>query len=87
MIDAFGWTWEYIDEEMTLPRLEVIVTRWDLVPPLSVSCSQMASYFGVSKPRSKKAKAKGSKVKQDLGALVSMFGGGAAGFSITGAKP
>jgi hypothetical protein len=27
LIDAFGWTWEYIDEEMTIPRLDAITKQ------------------------------------------------------------
>ncbi|MFI5230064.1 MAG: hypothetical protein ACHQWU_13405 [Gemmatimonadales bacterium] len=30
----FGWTWEYIDEYVTVPRLQEIAAYWAKVPPL-----------------------------------------------------
>ena len=79
MIDAFGWTWEYIDEEMTLPRYEAICDHWQRVPPVAVSASAIAQYLGAIKlDPAPKRKAEPAK-EQDMAALFEMFG--ASGFS------
>ena len=39
-----GWTWEYIDENMTLPRLYSIYKHWERRPPTHW---MIASYFGI----------------------------------------
>lgn len=42
-----GWTFEYIDEHMTLPRYEAIVRYQRKHPPLHVL---VASFLGVKDP-------------------------------------
>ena len=32
-----GWTWEYVDERMTLPRLRDFIDHWKNAPPLRVA--------------------------------------------------
>ena len=39
-----GWTWEYIDQNMTLPRLTALNKYWQKYPP--VHCL-IAAYLGV----------------------------------------
>lgn len=41
---AFGWTWEYIDQNMTLPRLQSMNRYWKKFPPMHVL---VAGYLGV----------------------------------------
>lgn len=43
-----GWTWEYIDEHMTLPRLAEMSAYWKNNPPLH---SMIAAYFGIGTPK------------------------------------
>lgn len=43
MITATGWTWEYIDEFMTLPRYEEMREYWDDNPPVHI---MVAAYLG-----------------------------------------
>ena len=31
---AFGWTWEYVDDYMTIPRFESISNFWKESPPV-----------------------------------------------------
>jgi len=40
---CFGWTWEYIDEHMTLPRLDAMKDYWNDNPPLH---QLVAAYLG-----------------------------------------
>jgi len=70
LIDAFGWSWEYIDEEMTLDRLDAIQKRWDVIPPLSVSTAQIAAVLGVKHeaPRSKQQEQDPNELASALGA-------------------
>jgi hypothetical protein len=44
---TFGWTWEYVDEYMTLPRLSEIAEYWEHQPPVHLL---VARYLGV-KPK------------------------------------
>lgn len=73
LIDAFGWSWEYIDEEMTLPRMDAIVKHWEVIPPLAVSVASIASALGVKRQGKVEKKAEGS-----IDELMSVLGG--AGF-------
>lgn len=41
---AMGWTWEYIENEVTLPVLESIQAAWKYRPPLH---RMVASYFKI----------------------------------------
>lgn len=42
----FGWSWEYVDEQMTLPRLYAIWKQWRRFPPLHM---MVGAYFGYGK--------------------------------------
>lgn len=41
-----GWTWEYIDDFMTLPRLFALSSYWQDSPPIH---AMLASFFGIKK--------------------------------------
>lgn len=64
-----GWTWEYVDEEMTLPRLDEFTKLWNRHPPLRVAVHAIAIALGMenSTPAVKK--------KPDLGAYIEGFAG------------
>jgi hypothetical protein len=47
---SLGWTWEYIDSEMTLPRLYSLNKYWERHPPTHIL---LAAFMGV-KPKEKK---------------------------------
>jgi len=42
----FGWTWEYIDDCLTLPRLYAINESWASCPPLH---RMIAAFLGYGK--------------------------------------
>lgn len=59
LITATGWTWEYIDENMTIRRLEAMLDFWDQRPPAAFSSNEvrmiLRSYFGIKDgPRRRK---------------------------------
>ena len=37
LITSLGWTWDYIDEHMTLPRLTVLSAYWQNHPPTHIA--------------------------------------------------
>jgi len=39
--DATGWTWDYVGEFLTLPRLRALVKRWNEFPPVSESVAAL----------------------------------------------
>lgn len=41
-----GWTWEYIDDMMTLPRLYAIFKHWESRPPLHW---MVAQFLGIKR--------------------------------------
>ena len=41
-----GWTWEYIDESMTLPRLNALTRHWTEFPPVHVSLAGIVKGLG-----------------------------------------
>lgn len=57
---SFGWTWDYIDKEMTLPRLYEINRYFENHPPVHIL---LAAFMGVKqKPTMKK--------EEDLDAMI-----------------
>lgn len=43
-----GWTWEYIDDCMDIPRLDALNSAWSQYPPVHVS---VAAYLGIGKQK------------------------------------
>jgi hypothetical protein len=43
---SYGWTWEYVDDFMTLPRLHSIWKAWKRFPPVHI---MVAGYLGFGK--------------------------------------
>ena len=62
-----GWTWEYVDEEMTLPRLDGFLKLWKVTPPLRAMLATIASALGWEQTGAAPAK------KKDLGAYIEGF--------------
>jgi hypothetical protein len=46
LITVTGWTWEYINEYMTLPRLYAMDSYWESRPPTHM---MVAAYLGIKK--------------------------------------
>ena len=51
LIASFGWTWEYIDDHMTIPRMTAINAVHKLRPPVYIVQDDLrrmiAGYLGV----------------------------------------
>lgn len=47
---ATGWTWEYIGQRLTLPRLFALVKHWKQYPPVHVGVAIIAQGLGTMKP-------------------------------------
>jgi hypothetical protein len=47
LIACTGWTWEYIDNHMTIPRLSTMTRYWSQNPPVHVL---VAEYMGYEAP-------------------------------------
>ena len=71
---GFGWTWEYVDEFMTLPRLNGILKYWGKQPPLFL---MVGWYLGIGdKDRGvKKAKDMTDSEKAEFMDKLAMIGG------------
>jgi hypothetical protein len=41
-ITATGWTWEYLDEFVTLPRLNALLDHWATSPPVHITAALFA---------------------------------------------
>ena len=46
LIARTGWTWEYIDEHMSVPRLEAMNRQWERTPPLNEAVAVLLRAFG-----------------------------------------
>jgi len=63
-----GWTWHYVDEQLTLSELFALYAHWNRSPTVR---TMVAGYLGVEK------KSVGSSDKSNLGELLDMFPDGA----------
>jgi hypothetical protein len=55
LITATGWTWEYIDRFMTLPRLEQLTKTWMEYPPTHISVAGIVHGLAGKKPQAPRA--------------------------------
>ncbi len=53
MITCFGWTWEYIENNMDIPRLQAILSYQESNPPIH---QMVAAYFGVGSSKKSEEK-------------------------------
>lgn len=51
IIAATGWTWEYIDDYMTLPRLGAMRNAWEIHPPLHTLVATVIGHQAPAKPK------------------------------------
>lgn len=63
---ATGWTWEYIDENMTLPRLAVMNKHWNVAPPVHISLARLNGALLEKAPEAEKADGGDNKGLQDF---------------------
>lgn len=42
VITATGWTWEHLDEFVTLPRLNALLKHWAKFPPVHITAAIFA---------------------------------------------
>jgi len=71
LITATGWTWEYIDEHMTLDRLAALNKHWETFPPVHKQLARIASAFLKEEPKKQKVS---DKKKGTLSDLLAAFG-------------
>jgi hypothetical protein len=71
-----GWTWEYVDEEMTLPRADEFVKLWKITPPLRLVLASIAVALGMPAPDAKPKLKPGDPRPpgKDLGSYLEAFG-------------
>lgn len=43
---CFGWSWEYVDEQMDMFRLKAVFKQWSRFPPLHL---MVGAYLGYGK--------------------------------------
>lgn len=77
MCTCFGWTWEYVDDNMTLERLNAMELYWKENPPLHIL---VANYMGYEKP--KNAKDKEKEAEENCAALFAALSSGRTDGSI-----
>lgn len=54
-----GWTWEYIDESMDIPRLTALNRYWESSPPIH---TMLAAFFGYE-PRKQKPESSDDEIR------------------------
>jgi hypothetical protein len=69
LIACTGWSWEYIDESITLPRLYAMNAYWAKNPPVHLLLRQ---FFGYRPPPDSKAP-DGMNAERDLAVFMQAF--------------
>ncbi len=72
LMTAFGWTWEYIDDNMTLPRYYEISRQWEKWPPMHLA---VLAYMGYTEKPSEDSVSKKDGNEISVGDLQQIFGG------------
>lgn len=60
LITCTGWTWQYIDEHVTLPQVIALQATWRVFPPAALSLRRIGAALGLKfdeadKPRARTA--------------------------------
>jgi hypothetical protein len=76
-----GWTWEYVDEEMTLERLDGFTANWNRSPPVSSLGSILLAIFG-AKPAKKGSRPEPPKIEHTAQAGEYLEAFGSLGFPV-----
>jgi hypothetical protein len=42
--NATGWTWDYIEETLTVPRYKAMIEEWRITPPRGELLKMLAGY-------------------------------------------
>ena len=74
-----GWTWEYVGEEMTMPRAQGFLGIWKHTPPLRGLVTAIAVALGMPQPKENPG-ARSSKPGHDIGTYIEGLAG--AGISV-----
>jgi hypothetical protein len=48
-----GWTWDYVEETLTMERLKALKDYWERCPPVQ---AMIAAYFGIKGEQPKQSK-------------------------------
>lgn len=51
LIAATGWTWDHIDQRVTLPQANALAAHWIATPPPGLELRRIARYLGLPDPR------------------------------------
>jgi hypothetical protein len=51
LVTFTGWTWDYIDQQMTLPRLLALTRVWETCPPVPLSLIMISAALGIKPPK------------------------------------
>lgn len=48
MITATGWTWDYVDQRVTLPQAEALARFWETIPPAALQLKRISLALGIA---------------------------------------
>ena len=41
-----GWTWDYVEWHIDLPRLSALNYQWQILPPVALQMARVTNYLG-----------------------------------------
>lgn len=53
IVSETGWTWEYVEDTLTLSRENSFRKRWEKVLPMNDAITRLCAYAGVFEPQEK----------------------------------
>ena len=68
-----GWTWDYVDEELTMPRADGFIKLWKHMPPLRATLMAIGVGLGMEAPKDDKpasSAAPSPRPQKDLGSYL-----------------
>ena len=72
-VGATGWTWDYVEWQLDIPRLLALNAHWSRLPPPSLQLARIAAALGL-KPDAAPATQATPAVREEQGAsLMEMF--------------
>lgn len=57
MITATGWTWNYVDQHVTLPQVEAMSRFWETIPPAALQLKRISLALGIAPEKTVKTSA------------------------------
>ena len=72
-VSATGWTWDYVEWQLDIPRLLALNAHWSRLPPPALQLARIAAAIGLKSDAVPAAPTTPAAQEEQAGSLMEMF--------------